>query len=175
MGAVKEPAHPDSTLLIGRVTVDCKSFPQSWHVNGEHTSIITVYLIDASTQQVITLNCRNKDGFFYFSDPDSSRYILAGFSLKRRAGRMQFTASTTVNDKYFDISENCVNNLGDIQWTEVYTGTSQTLGGGSSRYNSSGYHNYFLNYDEVEKWFKEEYSDSAWNSKNWVSVEYKSF
>jgi hypothetical protein len=173
-GGIKEPKTAQSTLLIGRVTVTCREFPRDWKVNGEHTAGITVYLVDGSTKEVIKLRCSDKHGLFCLVDPGADQYLLLGFELQKKTGRMTFNGSYTVENTYFAVVPNAVNNLGDLEWVETYQGKKKR-GGGSAWYESTGAHRFALNYAEMETWFRTTFPESAWNSRTWSGVAYKTF
>ncbi|MFW6181410.1 MAG: hypothetical protein ACOC8N_06645 [Spirochaetota bacterium] len=173
-GGIKEPATSQSTLLIGRVTVTCREFPRDWKVNGEHTSGITVYLVDGSTRELIKLRCSGRYGLFCLVDPKAAQYVLLGFELEKKTGRMTFKGSYTVEKTYFDVTPGAVNNLGDLEWVNTYQGRKER-GGGSAWYESTGVHRFALNYPELETWFRSTYPESAWNSRTWSEVAYRTF
>ena len=74
---------------------------------------------------------------------------------------MIFRNTHRIEDTYIDITKNSVNNLGDIIWHDMYIG----------RARSSYRLEFKRNQDEIENWFKSEYTRNLLNRKNWVDVE----
>jgi len=167
IAGVREPAGPESTLLIGRITLVCRDFPRRWYINGEHKKGVKLYLMNTSTNKMMCVSSHGKHGFFHLNDPEAGHYVILGFELKITIDRLRITMGYRAEDKsYFVISKNSVNNLGDIMWLESYIKKSS-----ATTFTSHGNHNFKFNYDEVKNWYKEIYSNSAWNNENWVSVE----
>jgi hypothetical protein len=168
-GKIKEPASTDSTLLFGRITLICKGFPGDMHLNGEHTFGIKVHLMDASTKEMFYVRSHGVDGLFHIVDPDGGHYFILGYEIEKKVSpTLRVTMGYRAEDNpYIVIKKNSVNNLGDIRWTETYDTRSK----GEHTFNTKGSHDLLRNYAEVENWFKETHPDSAWNRKNWVSME----
>ena len=174
---IPEPKSPSSTLLIGRIKLTCTEFPNNYHVNGEHTNGVTVYLWNYATEEVISIRSHGADGVFYLIDPEpaNGRYVLFGFGMETGTSTLTLNLRYTIEDKPYDfvLTENAVNNLGDIRWNERYETQSSkeyTDKGSQSTFASVGSHVYELNYDEVESWSKRTYPDSDWSMKNWVNA-----
>jgi hypothetical protein len=177
ISGMKEPASPESTLLFGRIKLTCSDFPRGWDINGEHTGGIKVHLMDTSTKEVIQVKSRGVDGLFSLIDPDAECYVIVGFELMEANRYRKISLSYRAEDNpYICIQKNSVNNLGDIMWNEVYGSELKTEHGElgpTTTMITKGSHDFIQNYDEVKNWFKGKYPDSAWNNKNWKSVEYK--
>jgi len=170
-GKVKESAKSDSTLLIGRIKLVCENFPKNWHINGEHTKDLRVYFEDPKTKKTVIVKSKENDGVFYLVDPAANQFVIIGFEIKKKAGNMIFNNHHLIKDTYINITKNSVNNMGDILWAEKFTG-QEARGGGSSTFERIGTHTFRSNYDEVERWFKNTFTESSWGKKNWVDVEY---
>lgn len=168
-GKIKEPASTDSTLLFGRITLICKGFPGDMHLNGEHTFGIKVHLIDASTKETFYVRSHGVEGLFHIVDPDGGQYFILGYEIEKKVSpTLRVTMGYRAEDTpYIVINKNSVNNLGDIRWIETYDTRSK----GDRTFTTIGSHDLLRNYAEVKNWFEETHPDSAWNGKNWVSVE----
>ena len=168
-GRIKEPAKSDSTLVFGRITLICSGFPADMHLNGEYTSGIRVHLMDASTKDIFYVRSSGADGVFYIVDPDGGHYYILGYEIEKKVSpTLRVTMGHRAEDNpYIVVKKNSVNNLGDIRWNAAYDTRSK----GDHTFTTKDSHDFLLNYDEVENWFKGAYPDSSWNAKNWVDVE----
>ena len=160
-GKMKEPAKADSTLLIGRIKLVCENFPKRWHINGEHTKDLRIYFADPETKKTVIVKSKGDDGIFYLLNPTASQFVIIGFEIKKKGGNMIFNNHHLINNTYINITKNSVNNLGDIIWAETFT-EEEKRGGGSSSFSRIGEHTFRSNYDEVESWFKDTFTESSW-------------
>ncbi|UCB46769.1 MAG: hypothetical protein JSV25_04940 [Spirochaetota bacterium] len=173
---IEEPTNHESTLLLGRIKLTGENFPISWNMNREITSGLAVYLVDISTKEVITIRSFGKDGLFHLIDPDAGQYAIKGFELLKKSTGMRISLSYPrgpIQPIYISIKKNCVNNLGDIRWNEVYaTQVSKEVKTNRTEviFSVIGMHTFKHNHDEVENWFRETYPESVWNQKEWVDV-----
>ena len=170
-GKVKEPSEQQGTMLIGRIKVVYYDYPKGWKINGEHTRNIVVYFVDPNSEEIIKAKSKGQYGVFYVINSDVKRLVIAGFEYERKAGNMKYANSHGIENTYIDITKNCVNNLGDIIWHDTFTG-EEKLSASRSTFTKTSSHEIMYNYDEVESWFRNAYTESSWNRLNWVDVEY---
>jgi hypothetical protein len=174
---IKDPVNPESTLLIGRITLICTGFPHDLPLNGIHTDGITVYLFDATTDETLSMRSHGADGLFYMTEDISYDRVLyiVDFVIKTGSTRQTITMPYRLEDiPYIVLEANAVNNLGDIKWYEQYTakGSKEYDDRGlQSTFHVAAYHEFKRNYNEVESWYKKTYPESEWNRKNWVNLE----
>jgi hypothetical protein len=175
---VKDPTGPQSTLLIGRIKLNCSNFPPKFNIDGENADGITVYFYHIPSEEFIEVRARGEDGVFHLINPAADQYIIAGFKYMRTSSNSRITLGQNTNPhtSAFEIRANAVNNLGDILWTETYIASSakehDQKGSHATLTSEQGYE-YLGNCDELESWYHETYPDSGWNEKTWVDVSIK--
>ena len=149
-----EPDVTIQTLLIGRLQLEATNYKDKFGVDVDHKSNI-LHLKNISTGALIDLKADN-DG--YLSLPyEPGDYIILELRkafttpLEYRPG-----IGTSIN-KTIQIKPDKVNNIGLITWTSDAKVIEDNV-----RYN--------FDYKDVRKWFKNKYSGSKWNKKEWVNV-----
>ncbi len=175
---ITEPTNAESTLLVGRIILTCTDFPRNWHVNGEHSTGITVAIRNMSTNKIISARSRGYDGMFYIINPDVGKYKIEQFTSETGGDLYRVTLMyAPPENTFFIVKKNTVNNLGDIEWYEKaeIEASKEHLGTKSqTRLFTTESHNFKRNYAELKSWFAETYPDSAWNDMNWNSLEFTS-
>ena len=174
---INSPENPESTLLIGRITLICTGFPANYHLNGTHKNGINVYLIDDSTNETISIRSRGADGCFHFvGNYDHDRlFYIDGFYFETGSSMQTITMPTQLEGPpYIVLEANAVNNLGDIVWRVEYSveGTTDYDERGSHSYfDVKEYHDFKGNCNELKSWFKTKYPESDWNQRKWYDLE----
>jgi len=176
-GKISGPTGTDSTLLIGRVSLACSEFPQTWGCNGNHTNGIVIDLRHVQTKEITSIRSKGADGLFFLHDPEEGVYEFIKLSFKK-GGSNYTTNLYYVPDRrtYFPVVRNAVNNMGDIHWQSVYQAKieeTQSRKGSSILGSVEDSCRYENNFDELEAWFSAEYPESEWNRRNWVPTNIK--
>jgi hypothetical protein len=176
-GKMKGPSDSESTLLIGRIMMECSDFPANWRANGKHTRGIVVDLQNMNTDEVFSTKSSGADGLFQFMNLAAGEYRLIAYS--REWGFS--SGSTTLGhweeqEHRIRVRNNTVTNIGDVHlWMKFETieekniekaGVSTT----TARVRETCY--FRKNFEEVRSWFASTYPESSWNEVDWISIEY---
>ena len=169
---IKEPTSPDSTLLVGRIRLDVTGFAGGFQVlNGWYTEQIEVYLVNALTEELITVKSHGSKGLFYITDLEPGVYLIAGFEKfineQYRGIPLPVTLGYPILDHpHFYVTDGCVNNLSDIEWRARFVEGQTWIDS-----KADSWHLFINNYQIVEEWLGSTYPESEWNNMIWIDVE----
>ncbi len=154
---IKEPDAGLKTLLIGQIILNTTEIPKGYEAKETYTSGIEIHLEKSPSGEITKLSSRGKDGYFFMTNPDAKSYRLDKLYLHVYASNYVWTFSCEFpHPVVIQIEDGKVNNLGLISWKANYK-----------------LHQHFvdnINHENIKRWFKEEFPESDWNTKEWVNI-----
>ena len=152
-----EPTDTKNALVIGQIVEIASNYPSYGEASVNGTTKIGIELTfknlkDNSVYVVKSFG----GGVFSSTDMSPGKYRLMRLYLKIEVGGAWATVYST-RPTYFDVSENCVSNLGLIYWICDY--------GAATKYHQSS------GYAEVKDQFNKGHSESGWNQKEWKEIQ----
>lgn len=149
--SVPVPTQEQNILLVGKLFVNWNTTGKMSGGNGKYKFGIKIYFKNSQTDKVISVSTQ-KDGWFLTSKLAGGSYTIQKFYIEKEEGYTIY--HMTLNGPFFiTLEDGIVNNMGVIQID---------IGDG-------GYSYRLVDYDVVKFDFQNEFSDSEWNSYEWVN------
>jgi hypothetical protein len=150
--SVPVPNQKQNTLLVGKFLVNWKTTGEMSEGNGTNKAGTKLYFQNDQTGKIISVSTQ-KDGWLLTNKLVAGHYTIQKFYIEKTVGNT--TYQMTLNGPLLiTIEEGKVNNLGAIQ-IDI---------------SNNGYTHKLIDYDVVKYDFKNEFSDSEWNSYEWKNI-----
>jgi len=154
-GKIPEPSTEKNTLLAGKFLVNVNSTGKMSGANRDYTANIRIDIKDVQTDKVLFFYTQN-GGWFITNDLSGGNYVIENLFIEYKEGRS--TYRITLNGPYnLALVEGNVNNIGEIQ-----------IDVGNSRYSHSP-----SDFAALKNDFKNQFSDSRWNSYTWNDIPFR--
>jgi len=160
--SLPEPDSKKQTLVVGMINLQVKGVTGSVSntINGTNKMGIEISLQELTGYKIYTM-LSGTEGLFYSTNIPQGTYGIIQLYLKveSSSGGASLTTSYAITTHRIEIVNGKVNNLGIITLDFVSDGGS----GGKSTLN------YNRDYEQVRTLFRQKYSSSNWNQKEWIN------
>ncbi len=156
-----EPSDQNNSLVVGQLIWNAD-------VKGTQKGYLILEFENLTTDKKMEFRAVSKNGLFYFLGSPNSQYHLTKIHRKvKQTGKdelVRFSSSLNINanNSVVTITPGKVLNLGYITW----------ISDADDRNVSNASLNQDFSSVDVKKLFAEKFADSAWNSYEWIDMEF---